>query len=185
METYVNTTFRRNASDFLTDGTLSDNVIMTDRIATGNYKLVNYSTLDNGYTCHNEILTTRTHDTGKKADIDIQLEIHGYTEDIETLSNIAVYCKIKKWYFINDGCEFTIISGIANKFHGITSLLKIVNKYSTIESITADVYDADNNTYLFTSNLKHVDVVKTLQKLDRGYLQKLVTDRPDFIALKK
>lgn len=185
METYTNTTFRRNASDFLTDGILGDNVIMTDRIAAGNYKLVNYSTLDNGYTCHTEILTTRTHDTGKKADIDIQLEIHGYTEDIETLSNIAVYCKIKEWYFINDDCEFTIISGIANKFHGITSLLKIVNKYGTIESITVDVYDVDNNTYLFTSNLKHVDVVKTLQKLDRGYLQKLVTARPDFIALKK
>lgn len=185
METYVNTTFRRNAIDFLSECELGNNVIMTDRIAAGNYKLVNYSTLVNNYHCNDNIPNTKTHDTGKKADIDARLEIQGYCDNIKVLANIAVYCKIKNWYFVNDGCDFAIIGGIANKFHGMTSLLKIVNKYGIIESITADVFDADNNKYLFTSNLKNVDTVKTLQKLDRGYLQKLVTDRPDFIALKK
>lgn len=176
------TIYRKNASDFLTGGSLGENVIVTDRIAGGNYKLVNIESLHGSY--NDEIVNTITHETGIHADINARLQVQGYCESIEQLANIATYCKFKSWYIEINGLDYSISGGIANKFHGMTSLIKILNKYSKIEFITADIFDSNNNNYLFTSNLKGVDAVKTLQKLDRGFLVKLQTDRPDFIAVK-
>ena len=172
-------------NDYLTDTLTNEGFYQTDRVAAGNYKNVNLNVLASGYNVNDDIKTTRTHDTGVRADIDVQLEIMGSVNDFEELANIAVYCKCKKWFFENDNLNYHIIGGIANKFHGVTSLLKNLKKYSHVEIVTGDVYDTNTNDYLFTTNLNGVDVVKTLQKLDRGFLYKLITERPDFTAFNK
>ena len=157
--------------------------VITERVAGGNYKTVDVSVLTDGYKVNIDVPMTVTHETGRTiSDINARVKITG-TATIEGIANLAVYCKFKNWYFETDGENYTIMGGKANKFHGMTSLFKRIKKYSTIDRLTASLFNHYSGDYIGTINLKGSDPVKTLQDLfERGYDFHMITDREDFIV---
>lgn len=167
------------AKDFITNSPITMDVITTDRIAKGNYKFINPSSVT--LTINKDIPATQTHLTGTRAAIDLQVEIIG-TATIEGLANIIAYCKANNFFYESDGEQFHIITGKANKYHAITSLIKIVDIYGDVEFITGDVFDTYTNDYISTINFKGKDVVQTMQaSKKRGYKEPIITARPAYI----
>ena len=173
----------RQPKDFITGNALiANDYIETDRVAKGNYKFVNIDSLT--ITLNEDIPNTINHETGSRAACNARIEIIGSAK-VFGLANIQVYCKANGFYYESDMFDYRVVTGKQNKYHAITSLLKILAEYSNIDNITADIFDDNTNDYLYTKNLASFDVVKYLQAgAPRGYGEKIITSRADFIPKK-
>jgi hypothetical protein len=173
----------RIAKDFITNEPITMDVITTNRVAKGNYKFINPSSVT--ITINEGIPATQTHLTGTRADIDLQVEIIG-TATLTGLANIIAYCKANDFFYESDGEQFHIITGKANKYHALTSLIKTVDTYAHIDFVTGDIFDTYTNDYISTVNFKGKDVVLTMQASKaRGYKEPIITARGAYIPNKK
>ena len=164
----------RVAHDAITNEFLSNDVVRLENIDHGNYKFFNQTTIDN--------IVSLTADNSKA----IKNQTGAYT-------NIAYQIKMNIAYNLHDMMQLAFYGWSVDK---VTSHTVTLTSYKAVKlqalskqianikvnNVTVNRIDIDDNSILSKFNGLNKDIIKECQRLDRGFIARVVTDRQDNIT---
>ena len=159
----------------------NDGVVRLDTAACrGNYGYTRHTSAKN-VTFNDGAQNVHIHETGKTSIHDVRITFYGMVT-YDNLCNIVAHAKYHDYYVTTSNNRFKVVSGIANKFHGLGTWQKFMLAHCNGLHCNVEEFDHETNDFICKYNLDGVDVVKWLQEfMERGFPTHMITNREDYI----
>lgn len=159
---------------------LPDVVKLDTAACRGNYGYTRHSSAKN-VEFNNGVQFEHIHETGKTSIHDVRITFYGMVT-YNNLCNIVTHAKYHGYYVTTSNNRFKVVSGIANKFHGLGTWQKFMLSHCNGLHCNVEEFNHDTNDFICKYNLDGIDVVKWLQEyMERGFPSHMITNREDYI----
>lgn len=160
----------RTAHDAITNEFLNNDAVRLEDIDHGNYKFFNQSTINNivELTANNSNVTKNQ--TGAYSPIAYQVKLT-IPYNLQKVMQLAFY----GWSVNKMGKVATLTSYKAVKLQALSKQIANLK----VNQIKINRIDIESNQLLNSFNGLNKDIIKECQRLDRGFIAHIVTDRQD------
>lgn len=163
----------RIAHDAITGKFLENNAIRLEDIDHGNYKFFNQSTIDNIVELTADNSNVVKNQTGAYSPIAYQVKLT-IPYNLQKVMQLAFY----GWTVNRVGKVATLTSYKAVKLQALSKQIANLK----VNQIKVNRIDIESNQLLNSFNGLNKDVIKECQRLDRGFIAHVITDRQDNIT---